>query len=106
MEIESLCLSALWRPRGIPPPYIGAGLEDIGLRKFGVAVVFEILLEERKQNIFPVIVAGAGSELHPPQVLAVEPRPPAVHPWTDHERVEDSGIVLVDGVECAARTLQ
>src|SRR5580658_10340003 len=106
MEVESSWLRIFRRPRGILPPHICAGLKDVGFRKLGVAIAFEVLLKEREENVFAVILSGVGGKLHTSQVFADIAGPTAVYPGSDHEGSEDSGIVLVDRMKCRKRTLQ
>ncbi len=94
------------RPRGILPPHICASLENIGFRKFRITLAFKILLKEREQNVLAVVFACIGRELNPAQMIAIQAGPAAVHPRADDERVEDSGIIFINGVEGAERALQ
>src|ERR1035438_4742402 len=78
VEVQSFGFSILRRPRRILPPHICAGLENIRLRKFGVAIAFEVLLKERKENVLPVIFARVRGEVHTSQMLAVVPCPATI----------------------------
>src|ERR1700733_5001052 len=106
MKVESLGFDIFRGPRGILPPHIRSGLENVGFRKLGVTAAFQILLEEREQYVFAVILAGVRTKLHASQMFAVITGPTAVNPRSNHERVEDSRVILFDRVECGERALQ
>src|ERR1700676_3080244 len=105
-EIERLRLGLLRRPCRVSSPHIRSSLEHVSLRKLRVAIAFEILLEKWEQDIFSVVIAGIKREFYSSQMLTLVPRPTAVHPGTNYQRIKNPGIVFVDGVKCAERTLQ
>ncbi len=100
MKEQSFGLGVLGRPRGVLAPHVCAGFEDIGFGKLGVAGAFQVVLKKWEQNIFAIVLAGVGGELNATQVRAVVAGPSAVNPGADDERVENSRIIFVDGMEC------
>src|ERR1019366_6900914 len=101
IQVEHLCLDTFGRPSVILPPHVGSGFEDIGFGKLRVTVALQIGLEERELNLLAKVLAGVRREIHKSQAPAFVARPSAMHPRALDQRVEDSGIVLIDGVKGA-----
>src|ERR1035437_10761424 len=96
MEVEGFRFGILWRPCTVLSPHIRSCFEDIRFRKFGVAIALEVLLKERKENVLPIIFARVRGKIDSSQMLAVITCQSAMHPGSNHQRVEDPRIVLVD----------
>src|SRR5579885_3106517 len=100
MEVKRSRLGFLRRPGRILPPHVSSGFEDISFRQLGVSSAFEVLLEKWKENVLSIIIAGIRGEIDTAKVVAFVTAPAAVDPGTDHESVENTRIVLLDGVVC------
>src|ERR1700735_2044171 len=87
-------------------PDIGPGFKHISFRQLGIATAFQVVLEKRKEDVLPVVIAGIREKFDVSQPFSVETSPTAMHPWTHDEGVEVRGIVFFDRTKLGQRTLQ
>ena len=104
-QVQGARLRLLRWPGRVLAPDIAAGLEGMHFRLVGIDHAFQVLLEERKLDIFTEVLAGLGAELHAAQALAVVAAPGAVRPWPHHQAAVDRRIIALDRVVGGERAL-
>jgi hypothetical protein len=77
---------------------VATGFEDDRLGRLGHIGVLQVPVEELQLDVPAVELGRLRAEIDSPQVIAVLPRPAAVHPGADHERVLDTGVLPLDVV--------
>src|SRR5215467_596968 len=106
LQVKRSRLCFLRRPRCVAAPYIRPRLKNVGLWQPRPRSSLQMLFKEWKENVLPVKVTGVRSKIDAAKMFAVIARPSPVYPGAYHERIEDPGIVLVDGMESSEWALQ
>src|SRR5262249_21941175 len=86
-EVALLGGCSLWRPSIVAPPDIRARLENISLGKLQLALLLEVVVEERELDLLAKELACLGGKAHVAKAVAVRSLPATVVPWPHHENV-------------------
>src|SRR6266404_9278463 len=96
--MQDLCLRLGGRPRIIFAPNIRSSFEYVCLwqaRPFP----FQIIFKEGELDIRAEKLTCLGAKLHVAEVIAIGDRPAAMHPGAHDQRICESGVELIDGME-------
>ena len=88
MEVKLLRDDVLFRrPLAVLDPLVAAGPERKCFRALGCAFVFQVMREERRQNVFAIVRGSRTAKIDGSKFAAFTSRPAAMVPRTDHEKV-------------------
>src|ERR1700679_4346613 len=104
LEVERLRRRGLWRPRIIFLPDITARLEDISLGERSLFTSLQIFFKERKLNLLAEEDSCLRAEVHIAELVAIPDGPAAMGPRPDYQRVDGTGVELVDCVKGLERS--
>src|ERR1051326_2087042 len=96
----------LRRPLIVLDPRIDARSEGHRLRTFGSSLSFQVIIEERNEDVLSVIGRGWTAEVDAAEFTAVTSRPATVVPWTNHEEILFRSVVSFEQLVNFQRTVE